>query len=269
MIPLMDGYDYAIMLGVAALCGALGGFVFELLQRRDGNPGKIEVPWKPKRGSFYDLGWIASVIIGAAAAVAVLYFFPPTLSIDTGGQTTLRYDLVKLVALSLIVGSAGGSFLSAMQAQVLATLNEQKVQSTRALAENEFRQLGQAAKAETEVAVRSALEKTQTQLEKVLQEATRETPPALAAQLSGSSAIPEGLKDYVEAHPPETDPEEKSRKIQTLLATVAEDASESLGERMEKRIDAARTTLSSVANAPAVAPAGASGPAQANVRAAS
>lgn len=272
MFPLTDGYDYAVMLGVAALCGAFGGFVFELLQRRDGNPGKIELPKRYKGMTpLYDLGWLASVIVGAVAAVAILYFFPPVLNIEANGQAataTLQYDLIKLVALSLITGSAGGSVLSALQARVLAKLNEQKAQSTRAVSETQLLQFGQVAKAETEAAVRSALEEAQTRFEGVLQEAIAETPPQLNAQLSRSAVIPEAVKGYLEAHPP-TGPEEKSRKIETMLASAAEEASKSLAERMEERVDDARAVLSSVAPAPADAQTGVSSPTPASIGVAS
>jgi hypothetical protein len=101
---------------IAAAVGAVGGLGAELLLQRADNTGTVEIPGRLKGTRFVDLGFPASLILGAIAAVAILYFFPPVtekiIAGSTGAppQTTQEYDLV--VALSLIVGSAGPAFLS-------------------------------------------------------------------------------------------------------------------------------------------------------------
>jgi hypothetical protein len=87
---------------------------------------------------YVDLGAFASALIGAIAAVAAIWIFPPevvTIVSEAGITTTTRqYDIVKVVGLSLIVGSAGGSFLTAMQARALALVKSEQVEATQRVA---------------------------------------------------------------------------------------------------------------------------------------
>lgn len=246
VLPLEVVNDYALMLGTAALCGAIGGLVFELLQGRNGNDGQVERPGRSKNSSFYDLGWIASVVVGAVAAVAVLYFFPPVLNVGPDGETTLQYDFVKLVALSLITGSAGGSVMKALQSRVLASLEEQRAKSTRAVAQTQVDQFGQNIEAEARDAMQSSLKRAQTQIGAVIREARAETPLALRG-LAESGAAPEEVKSYVADHPP-VKVEKRLDEIQTALASAAGEASEKLGERMRRQVDVAQATIASIAD---------------------
>lgn len=149
MIALNATSDYVVMIVVAALCGAIGGFGFELIQSRritsagitsapaEGaveESGSLQVPRWLANQSYYDLGFWAAVVVGAIAAVGTLYFLAPTVSITieqaNGASTTsLQYDLIKLIALSLLVGTAGQSVLTSMQARVLAAITAQKLDS--------------------------------------------------------------------------------------------------------------------------------------------
>jgi hypothetical protein len=126
MMDLPEPWNWMTMLFVAAAAGAFGGLAHELLHRG--------------RSTNEHLGWVTSPIVGAATALAVLYFFPPhvpTVTVENGASTTTyAYDLVKLVALSVIAGSAGGSLLSAMQARLLVQVKEQELQRTKDVANN-------------------------------------------------------------------------------------------------------------------------------------
>jgi hypothetical protein len=134
MIALGSMLSYLGMLVLAAFSGALGGVAYELLKThgKENQTGWFERP-QPRNHGYYDVGSTAGVFVGAIAAVAAMYFFPPTESIP--GSTTIppamQYNFIKVVALSLIVGSAGGSFLNAMQARVQATLQAQKTEATK------------------------------------------------------------------------------------------------------------------------------------------
>jgi hypothetical protein len=113
MIELKTTCDTVIMLLVAGGVGFLGGIGAGLLEmRRD--PAK-EKEWAKLIGS--------SILLGGIAAVAILYFFPPeeTKTVVANGTTEIftGYSLTKLVALALIVGSAGGSFLLVLQKRTL------------------------------------------------------------------------------------------------------------------------------------------------------
>jgi hypothetical protein len=163
MIELKETIDYVYMLLVAAGVGAIGGFASELLLERARNTGTIELPGKLKDTRLFDIGFPASLVLGAVAAVAILYFFPPTTETVTPAtetekaSTTVEYDLVKLVALALIVGSAGPRFLAAMQSRVLALLNAQKAETNRRTGKAEVERVAAAATAQAEVAVQKAL----------------------------------------------------------------------------------------------------------------
>jgi hypothetical protein len=66
--------------------------------------------------------------VGAAAAVGFLFFFPTeqTTTVVAAGHaavTATEYPFLKVVALALVVGSAGSAFLSAMQGRALALVN--------------------------------------------------------------------------------------------------------------------------------------------------
>lgn len=132
MIPLNNTGDTVIMLLVAGGVGLLGGVAAGLLEiRRD--------PKKAKKCA----GMIfSSIFLGGVAAVAILYFFPPeeaTAKTAEGVTEIVReYNLTKLVALALIVGSAGASFLLLLQkrtmdlAEAKEDAAEKKVQAAQA-----------------------------------------------------------------------------------------------------------------------------------------
>jgi len=124
LIELNSVLGWAIMLSLATLCGAIGGFAYELLERTRSAP----------QGQRSDKWWVANPFLGAVAAIAILYFFPPTTitvqQLESGvNSTTYEYDLVKLIALSIIVGSAGGSILTNMQARLVAGLSEERTRT--------------------------------------------------------------------------------------------------------------------------------------------
>lgn len=166
MIELKETVDYVFMILVAAGVGAIGGLASELLLERSENTGTIELPGRIAGTRILDLGFPASLLIGAIAAASILYFFPPTTETvtpsATAGEpatTVVEFDLVKLVALSLIVGSAGPRFLSAAQTRVLAALNEQKAGTAVTAGTTQVSQLAASAQAAIPAAVATAMAK--------------------------------------------------------------------------------------------------------------
>ena len=149
MIPMVSSSDFVTMLVVAAVCGAVGGVVGQLMAMLQLNP--VPTSWT---GLFTPpLGWIANPVVGAVAAVIALYFLAPitttvTQQPDGASVTTHSYDLIKLVALSLVVGTAGTTFIAAAQARILAAVNEQKVQTMEAVAINQIDMIGHACEGE-------------------------------------------------------------------------------------------------------------------------
>src|SRR5712691_9394691 len=104
-----------ITLGIAAAFGGLGGIVAELISLR----GCVELPHRVKRGTGkrsrladpryeVDLGIIARLLLGAAAALALLSLYAPT-------------SPTALVANALIAGSAATGVFRMVQGRMLAT----------------------------------------------------------------------------------------------------------------------------------------------------
>jgi phosphotransferase system glucose/maltose/N-acetylglucosamine-specific IIC component len=95
MIELKDWQDYLPVFALAAVLGAVGGLAYELLQSRRGQTGLIEAPHKGP-GKYWDSGWVGSVIVGAIAAVAALWVFPPEVSTTVAAagksSTITQYD---------------------------------------------------------------------------------------------------------------------------------------------------------------------------------
>jgi len=142
MIQLEDGADFALLFTLAAIFGAIGGFVYDLLQTRSGgDTGAIELP-TALSSRYHDWGVFASVIVGAVAAVAAIWLFPPLERVTTSAEgitsTVKEYGYDRLIPLSLIIGSAGSSFLTAFQAKALALVKKAEADQTRAVAEAEL-----------------------------------------------------------------------------------------------------------------------------------
>jgi uncharacterized protein (DUF1501 family) len=139
VIELDGTRDYVILLLVASALGAIGGFAYELTL---GGKGRIELPRKTHRGRYSDLGVWANVLLGAIAAPAALWVFPPEerTSVNAAGEavTTTEWNIIKVVGLSLIIGSAASSFLTAMQARALALVKTQEAEQTRKVANQQL-----------------------------------------------------------------------------------------------------------------------------------
>jgi hypothetical protein len=163
VVELAHTTDYVWMILIAAGVGAIGGLGAELLLQRASNTGTVELPGRLKGTRLVDIGFPASLIIGAIAAVAILYFFPPVVEKVTTGaggappKSTHEYDLVKLVALSLIVGSAGPAFLTTAQARVMSSLNAQKADTAVETGKVQVEQMAVSATSAVPAAVQHAI----------------------------------------------------------------------------------------------------------------
>jgi len=122
MIALETTWQYIVMLLVAGGVGAVGGVGAALIE------GKTKLAANPPEKGNWLLDSVACVVLGGIAAIAVLYFFLPTKEIVPagGGKPEQFYELIKLVPLSLIVGSAGTVFLQNFQQRVGDALAAQR-----------------------------------------------------------------------------------------------------------------------------------------------
>jgi hypothetical protein len=124
---------------IAAVCGAIGGLVYDLILDRLGDSGLLEGfgRFKDTSGSrsYFDVGFVASVLVGGVAAVAFLFFMPPDVrtvvvkAADTPDVTTVirEYNPFRLIAGTLIVGTGGASFVKAMRERLLKLVNATKL----------------------------------------------------------------------------------------------------------------------------------------------
>ena len=140
MLTLSTTADYIFMVLIAAASGLLGGPAAVLLLSRDGRTGAFELPGRSK--GLLDFGGFASLVVGAVAGVAILLVLPANQTVVTTtaeGTTTstASFDLLRLVATTLVAGSAGGSVLTALQARVTAAINAARVEFVRATGQEE------------------------------------------------------------------------------------------------------------------------------------
>jgi hypothetical protein len=118
--------NFRQVLFIALLFGGLGGLVYELLVLQ----GQIELPHKTTAEDAvqgtqiaiwrftFDLGIFARLIIGAFAAVAILWVLSPPSGFA-------------LLATSLIAGSAGSSIFRSLEDRLLAVVSQKDAQDTR------------------------------------------------------------------------------------------------------------------------------------------
>ena len=219
MIDLKDPFDYVVLILVAALAGLVGGLAAYGLQSAvageevNGGQGQLAFGW--------------SILLGAVAAVAFLYFFPPQLTVkDTGPTgkitTSSQYDLIKTVALGLIVGSGGRAFLAAMQARALATLRGDEA---RALAT----QRGEEKNRVTEVG----------------KQAVQQTANVVTAKVPKhvQTVVTQHLSELNQATQPGTDPVASAQQVQTVVDNIKKEVEEAVTNEARGEVDATKNLI--------------------------
>jgi hypothetical protein len=148
MVVLDDGWSYVLLFGTAAIMGGLGGLVYELLRPFRRRAGLLEVPSSFQR-SHLNLGFWSGIVVGAVAAMAALWAMPPeTVIVNVVGEestSTSSYDIVRVVGLSLIVGSAGGTFITALQARALLLIKNEELAAEKQKSADVLTLLGEGA----------------------------------------------------------------------------------------------------------------------------
>lgn len=269
MITLTQTRDYVIMLLIAAVLGLVGGFAAEMLLTHGRKTGAFELPRKLQRGTLLEFGGFGTMLIGAIAAVGSIYFFPPTLQVVVTGtkgasHTIAQYDLTKLIALSIIIGSSGGSFLRAMQARTLALLNEERVQQTANVANQEIDQAGRNISSSVTAAVDAALKQRTPELEALLRRSTEAAPPALQQLVKSAK---EGQQPPIEVKgdnemialvdrdshqellelPQGLAPDEASQQLTDLLDGVRSDAQNVASSSVREALNTAKRAIANAA----------------------
>ncbi len=202
MIDLNTTGNTVVMLLIALGVGLLGGVGAALLEWKKGQKEAEGGGTAPKLGF---LGVFASVALGGIAAVAVLYFFPPITEVknQAGDVTERSYDLVKLVAFSLLVGTAGAAILQSMQSRALGQIEAGKANAEKAAAVDTASN-GVAAMADSVPdAVKASITAPSTNIEQTLQTAgvSAGQIPAVLDELAeaASKAVTVELEPHVES----------------------------------------------------------------------
>ena len=210
MIQLVHNIDYVYMLLIGAGIGAIGGLGAELLLKRAGITGTIAIPRRLQGTNLIDAGLPASLIVGAIAAVAALYLFPPIVEKVASGAsgslptTTNEYDLAKLVPFSLIVGSAGPAFLATAQSRLMSAINAQKAGTLVDTGKNQVDQIAASATAAVTGAVQQAVSQHMPEADaKVVQEVAETASASLGAALEPQVQV---AHEQIDAIAPTHDP---------------------------------------------------------------
>jgi len=149
MIPLNTTWDTVLMLLISGGVGLIGGIAAGLLEmRRPDTPG-IKTTCSRKK-------FIGSVFLGGVAAVAILYFFPPEEAVKSGATVVNQYNLTRLVAFALIIGSAGTNFLLSMQARTRAAVATQLAETKQETATQAIGGVGAQVSVATEMGLKTA-----------------------------------------------------------------------------------------------------------------
>lgn len=209
MIILEGTWDYVWMLATIAGAGLFGGLLYELLQVRSTESGTIELPGRRADRRFLDLGFGASLVTGAGAALGIAFFFRPDVQRPvenvTGAQTlVMQWEIVRVIALSIIVGSAGGAFLTALQARVRALLDQEGANIRNNLAAAGTQGVAESAKQTVEQAVTRVVAGGQTTAYTELGGAAAELPPDVTAKLISFVNDPLEIAELTGGREPET-----------------------------------------------------------------
>jgi hypothetical protein len=259
MVRLSSPHDYVHLFIWAAVFGAVGGLAYELLQVRSGDTGSLELPGK--RGARYlDIGFLASLIVGAIAAIAISYFFTPEVlvkeTVNGSPAVITKWQIVKVIPLSILVGSAGGAFLDAMRKRVMGQLTSQKLAATQGAAETAVNQLAEAAK----TANKGALATTRTQImaeaDKAIGAATEEIPAPVAEQLKAAAvgtAQEQQVATLLDARAA-TAQETRVEAVRDQVESAVQRTAESTSQEIDAHKDAALDSINKAANYQPAAP---------------
>jgi DNA-binding transcriptional regulator YdaS (Cro superfamily) len=199
MVALESTWDTVLMLLIAAGVGLIGGIGGALLEMRRS---------EAEQAKFWP--GLSSIILGGIAAVAILYFFPPQETVKEGTEVVTQYNLAKLVALALIVGSAGSSILVALQARTTAALNEKRANSVIGAGTASVEKLGVQAPVMAKAGVEAAAPTIQDALEK-------------ATAMAPAEITPEKVKEVIDDVADRT-----IKTVQEQMAPAVEGATETI-----------------------------------------
>lgn len=204
-----------------------------------------------------NLGFASSMVLGAVAAVAVSYFFTPEVQVkEVVNHTTkvvTEWQIVKVIPLSLIVGSSGGAFLEAMRSRVLAQVNAQKVVAAQAAGKAAVAQVAQVAKAAAAGQATGAAGRIVSGGSGAIAEAAREVPPRVRV---GVQQLPpellEGgrlghILDILDEQPEPQPLETRVNRLSAEVHGALDDATQAATSLIDASVEAANQTIDAAA----------------------
>jgi hypothetical protein len=259
MVTLTGAVDYVWLFLTAAISGAVGGLAYELLRpgRSDTPTGEIEtsgwlrVPFYrgQPRPPIIELGVFSSLIVGAIAAVAAAYFFTPEVQVKEMVRgvevVTTKWQIVKVVPLSLIVGSAGGAFLTAMQSRVLAQVNAERVESAKAVGKATNVSVAENGKAAVGRALATLAARVQPRAEQSVREAASGLPEPVYDHIDSLPSAADPAKAFLLEHP-RVVPDRAVADLNTVILTAIDYARTEAEREINEQLDTARATIDDV-----------------------
>jgi hypothetical protein len=205
MVTLDTTTRWVVMLLVAGGVGLIGGIAAALLEAKTGSE---EEP--PKKRNWY-INTATSIFVGGVAAVAAIYFFVPVKEVITleGGKPEAFYELIKLVPLSLIVGSAGTYFLQSFQQRIKDALAAQGGREAAAATKQAVGIVN-----ETNDRTEQKLDSTQANFKDIIRSEIPEVKAETAEEVAGK-LIEEAKKAATEAIQPQVE------AVQAVAATIS------------------------------------------------
>lgn len=142
---------WLIIMGLAVAGGLLGGLAAELLiARSDGQTGVLEIPHRrPSPEPGIDIGFIAPMVVGVVAALAVLWLLPPetheVVQTNAAGDTSTTsesfYSWVYVLAVALVAGTGGSAFIEQARQKANLLTKANVAETERNAAEQEKEQV--------------------------------------------------------------------------------------------------------------------------------
>jgi hypothetical protein len=164
--------------------------------------------------------------------------------------TVVNLDIVKLVALSLIVGSAGPIVLTTIQTQLVSAL---KLQNFVQTALNQTDQMAQTLKQSIPNAVNSAINNHLKEFEPLMRQVAEETPQGIVDLLKSHELINADMTVKDNNNPDlkvinATSPENHLSGIQNILNGIAEEAEKALHNDINQNINDAKKAIIEASN---------------------
>jgi len=257
MVNLSTALDYVWLFLISGGLGAVGGIGFELLQTRVGNlTGALTLPRWSRNSPFVDLGFLSSMFLGAVAAVAVSYFFTPEVQakVNVHGAQVIQTEwaIARVVPLSLIVGSAGGAFLRAMQARVQLAVTAQRVAATRTAGKTALAQLAQASQNASSAALTQVMAALESDAMGEVHSAAYDLPPHALSFLTAAVRTAEERPPYDllaqldrAPVPPETRVNNLRERLQQHAQAAVDQTNQAIADQLgnaQAAVDAAADT---------------------------